>query len=101
MYKILYSLKLVLISTQIGNRNILNETNLPNLIRFTNFRVLVYVPWWIAFPVASQAPINVLHFMQQWFNYAEVDELYATAALNAFYRHFFVSDRRTYSFVFV
>ena len=52
----------------------LNEKNLPNLITFTNFCVLVYVPWWITSPVASQAPINDLHFMQQLFTYADVGE---------------------------
>ena len=84
MSKILYPLKIVLLSTQIENLNILNEKNLPNLITFTNFCVLVYIPWWITSPVASQAPINYLHFMQQLFNYAEVDELCATTALYAF-----------------
>ena len=54
-----------------------------------NFCVLVYVPWWITSPVASQAPINDLHVMQQLFNDAEVDELCPTTALNAFAVCFF------------
>ena len=87
MSKILYSLKLVLLSTQTKHLSILNDTDLPKLIRFTNFCVLVYVRWWITSPIASQASINDFNFMQQLFTYADVDKLCASTALKAFSRH--------------
>ena len=66
----------------------LNKTDLPKFIMFTNFCVVVYVPWWITSPVASQTPINDLNFMQQLFNYSDVDESCASTALKAFSRNF-------------
>ena len=75
-----------MLSTQIINLNILNKKLLPNLIKFLNFCVVVYVL--CTSPLASQAATNDLHFMQQLFKYIEVDELCATTALNAFSCHF-------------
>ena len=57
------------------------------MTQFMNFCVLVYVPWWITSSVASQAPINDLHFMQQLFACADVDKLCTSTALNAFSHH--------------
>ena len=87
MSKILYSLKLVLLSTQIKNHISLDDTVLLKLIQFTNFCVFVYVPWWITSPLASQAPMNDIKFMQQLFAYDGVDSSCASAALNAVSRH--------------
>ena len=87
MAKVIYSLKIVLLSTQIQHLNIISNSILQELIRFTNFCVLVYVPWWITSPVASEAPINDLNFMQQLFAYADIDKVCSSTALSSLSRH--------------
>ena len=74
MSKMLYSLKLVLLSAQMQHLNIVRNSFLQQIVRFTNLCVLVYVPLWITSPVASEAPINDLNFIQQFFAYVNVRE---------------------------
>ena len=83
MFTILYFLKLLLLSTQIQRLNIVRDSVLQKLIRFTNFCVVIYVPWWITSPLASEASTNNFNFIQPLFAY--VNELCPSTELKAFF----------------
>ena len=89
MCKILYSVKTVLLSKSSSEspmNEFLSTTLLSKLIRFTNFCVKCYVPWWIRCTSAESAPREDLSFIQNLHLYKETDSECAAAALTAFSR---------------
>ena len=71
MSKLLYSLKMVLLSSQIQELpegtifdDSPSRTQLVKLTSFVQFVVFCYVPWWITASHASSAPTNDLHLLE-------------------------------------
>ena len=60
---------------------------LAKIQRFVQFCIFVYVPWWMACPVASAAPRNDMLLWNSCRQYVEVDSACASAATKALSRH--------------
>ena len=91
MAKLLYSMKIVLLSEKIrcelGSGEILTNVQLAKLMKFVKFCVYVYVPWWLKCPVASAAPVNDINLISDIKQYRKVNKSSADAALKALSRH--------------
>ena len=66
-----------MLSTQIQHLIIVRDPVLQQLVCFTNFCVVIYVPWWNTSLVAFEVTINKLNFIQLLFAYVNVKELCA------------------------
>ena len=91
MAKILYSIKMVLMSDKIKEelpKNIVfTADQLHKLKIFVNFCVLVYVQWWMTAPVASDAPQNDLKLMENIYKFGDIDETTAKVGTKALSSH--------------
>lgn len=94
MSKILYSLKMVLLGSQIQKLpegTVFEEgttrESLQKLTSFVQFVVFCYVPWWITSPNASCAPANDIKLIQSLQRYSTVHCDISEAARKAFNRH--------------
>ena len=91
MCKILYSLKIVMLSKVIGKQanhtEIMTSEQLQNIQKFTDFTVIVYMKWWVECSVASAAPRTDLQLLIDIHQYQPKDTVLASAALKAFKRH--------------
>ena len=91
MCKLLYSLKIVILSTEIEKQlppnYIFTAEQLQKLIRFVHFCVFIFVKWWMCCPLASKAPANDLLLIQQIAEFKTIDEEIAKCALKAFAAH--------------
>ena len=87
MSKVIYALKIVLLSKQNLLQTIIETTCLTKLKRFADFCINCYIPWWINCTVASAAPGNDLELINILQQYKSTDELCATSALDAMNRH--------------
>ena len=90
MSKLLYSLKIVLISDQIldlPSGTVLGVGQFPKLQQFVEFVVFCYTPWWISTPVSSAAPINDLKLIQSIQKYKHHHPGIGNAALKAIGLH--------------
>lgn len=98
MCKILYSLKIVMLSKVVQQKlpvnSIFTEEQLPNIIRFANFCVLVYVKWWVTCIFSETAPRTDLCLISDMKTYKEQDEKLASAGLKAFGRHLWYLNGR-------
>ena len=89
MAKLLYSMKMVMLSDKIGNElprgAVFASGQIQKLERFVKFVLLVYVPWWISCTSAADAPVNDLMLVHKLQSYE--DEVIGKAALKAFSNH--------------
>ena len=94
MAKLLYSIKIVLLTTQIKklpegsiftNKSATNQ--LQKLTSFVQFVIFNYIPWWITAADPSSAPCNDLRLIKSLQMYKNVDNNIAEAASKAFMRH--------------
>ena len=87
MSKILYSIKIVILSPHItkavGVKVCTNNTQFNRPQNFVNFVVYVYVPWWLQCPLATAAPITDLEFIYAIIEYKEVNPVISKAGLDA------------------
>ena len=83
MAKILYSIKMVLLSDKINDElpkgSVFASGQLKKIQRFVKFCVFVYVPWWLTAPIASAAPHNDLVFIKILADFSLVDKKCADA----------------------
>ena len=86
MFKILYSIKIVLLSQNItkavGVNVCTNNTQFNKLQNFVNFVVYVYAPWWPQCPIATAAPITELDLIYAIIAYKEVNLVISKAGLD-------------------
>ena len=59
------------------------EHQMSRLVRFVNFAVLIYVPWWFRYPISADAPINDLQLTPDIQTYEQIDNQIANSALKA------------------
>ena len=87
MSKILYSIKIVLLSPHItkavGVKVCTNNTQFNKLQNFVNFVVYVHVPWWLQYHIATAAPINDLELIFAIIEYKEVNPVISKAGVDA------------------
>ena len=89
MSKILYSIKIVLLSPHItkavGVKVYTNNTQFNRFQIFVNFVVYVYVPWWLQRPIATASPITFtdLELIYAIIEYKEVNPVISKAGLDA------------------
>lgn len=90
MAKLLYSLKICLLESEIQKLpagTITTKHQLPKLRDFVNFATLVYSSWWLAAGSAIDAPYNDLLLYRQILKYRDVNPTVSDSALSAFTRH--------------
>ena len=91
MDKIIYAIKMVLfadkIKNELGKGAVFAAGQLAKIQRFVHFCILIYVPWWMACPVASAAPRNDMLLWNSCKQYMKVDIVCAIAATKALSRH--------------
>ena len=87
MSKVIYSLKIVLLSHQNSVKSIFDTTCLNKLKCFVDFCINCYIPYWINCTVASAAPGNDLDLIKTLQSYKSTDEKCANSALSAINRH--------------
>ena len=92
MSKLLYALKIVLLSGQIKEHfqkaEIVTSNQIRKLERFVVFTVSVYVQWWLVCPVPASAPVvNDLILVENLVKFAEHDSTLVENARMAFSRH--------------
>ncbi|XP_047123055.1 uncharacterized protein LOC124806322 [Hydra vulgaris] len=83
MAKVIYCMKIFLFRNEFK----LTSTEVKNLSEFCIFAAHIYVPAWIACPVASDAPLNDLMLFQRIKRYAEVHKIVSQAALKKLQNH--------------
>ena len=89
MAKLIYSLKIVLLSDQIKELptgTILGKGQLPKILEFTKFVVYCYVPW-LACPLPAAAPINDIKLISVIDNYKQHNLTISNSALKALKNH--------------
>lgn len=91
MAKLLYSIKIVVLSGQIKElfpkAEILTNSQISKLERFVVFTVCVYVQWWIVCPVPASAPVNDLILVENLDKFAPHDSTLIEKARKALSRH--------------
>ena len=91
MAKILYSLKMVLLSDKIEDElpkgSVFASGQLQKIQTFVKFCVFVYVPWWLTSPNSAAAPYNDLMLIKGLSDYSVVDRKCTDAARKAFSNH--------------
>ena len=91
MSKLIYSLKMVMLKKKIEQelpRNaIYFKGQADKMVKFVNFVVLCYVPWWLTAPVAALAPHNDFVLIKTLHEYRLIDPTSSAAATDAFFRH--------------
>ena len=91
MSKLLYTLKIVLLSGQIKEHfqkaEIFTSSQIRKLERFVVFTVSVYVQWWLVCPVLASAQVNDLILEENLVKFAEHDSTLVENACMAFSRH--------------
>ena len=91
MGKLLYGIKMVLLSKQIQEKfsksEVATKSQMNKLERFCTFAVRIYVPWWIVCPLAASAPVNDLILSENLNKYKVHDSIIAEKGLQALSRH--------------
>ena len=91
MGKLLYGIKMVLLSKQIQEKfsksEVATKSQMNKLERFCTFAVRIYVPWWIVCPLAASAPVNDLILSENLNKYKVQDSIIAEKGLKALSRH--------------
>ena len=90
MAKILYSIKIVLLQRQIATLprgTITTPAQLKKIVRFVQFIVFCYVPWWLTAPSPAAAPANDIRLINTLLKFKSVDDVVASAALRAVKLH--------------
>ena len=90
MSKILFSLKIVLLSKQLeifSKGEVLHPGQLGKIEVFVDFVVYCYVPWWITCSHTSSAPINDITLLKSFMEYKSIHLGVATTATRAFESH--------------
>ena len=59
------------------------EHQMSKLVRFVNFAVLIYAPWWFRYPISADASINDLQFTLDIQTYEQIDNQIANSAVKA------------------
>ena len=91
MGKLLYTMKIVLLSRKIieqfPNSEVATTNQIKKLERFCMFAVSVYVQWWIKCPLAADAPVNNLILVNKLKQFAYHDSIIAGKGIKALSRH--------------
>jgi hypothetical protein len=91
MAKLLYSLKIVLLSDKIEDElpkgSVFASGQLKKIQTFVKFCVFVYVPWWLTSPNSAAAPHNDMMLIKGLSDYSVVDRKSTDAARKAFSNH--------------
>ena len=87
MRKVVYYLKIVLLSHQNSLNSIFDTTCLNKLNFFVDFSINCYIPYWINCTVASAAPGNDLDLIKTLQSYKSTDEKCPNSVLSAINRH--------------
>ena len=90
MSKLLYTTEMVLLSTKISDLprgTVFASGQLDKILRFVQFVMYCYIPWWLTAPVSSAAPLNYLTLINNLIEYQGVDKVCADAAIKAFSAH--------------
>ena len=87
MRKVVYYLKIVLLSHQNSLKSIFDTTCLNKLNFFVHFSINCYIPYWINCTVASAGPDNDLDLIKTLQSYKSTDEKCPNSALSAINRH--------------
>lgn len=91
MSKLLYCLKIVLLSTQIQahfpKSEILTTNQVKILERFAIFTIAAYVPWWIVCNLPANAPINDIKLVDTLADFAPYDNVMVKKAREALGMH--------------
>jgi hypothetical protein len=91
MAKILYSIKMVLLSKKINAElprgSVFGSGQQVRIERFVRFCIFVYVPWWMTAPMPSDAPHNDLMLLNSLIQFSAIDQQCAAAAQKAFSVH--------------
>lgn len=83
MAKVIYCMKIFLFRNEFK----LTATEQKNLSEFCIFAAHIYVPAWIACPVASDAPVNDLMLFRRMKEYANINKVVSQAALRKLQNH--------------
>jgi hypothetical protein len=83
MGKVIYCMKIYLFRNEFK----MTASEEKNLTEFCIFVVHVYVPAWVACPVASDAPANDLMLFRKIKRYAEINKIVSQAALKKLQNH--------------
>lgn len=90
MAKIIYCIKMVLISSSINELpkgSVFAAGQLLKISKFVKFVVHVYVPWWLTTPVFSATPMHNLNLIESIRKYGNAVGNISQSALKAFIRH--------------
>lgn len=83
MAKVIYCMKIYLFRSEFK----MTASERKNLTEFCIFAAHVYVPAWIACPMASDAPVNDLMLFKRIKQYAEINKVVSQAALKKLQNH--------------
>ena len=87
MSKILFSIKIVLLNEKIAELPkgaVFGRDQLDKVMRFVQFIIFCYVPWWLRAPVAASAPSSDLNLINDVIDFKKLDSDIASSALKAF-----------------
>ena len=87
MAKIIFGIKIVLIWPKIKHLGIISEYQFEKLLKFVKFVVYIYLRYWFAATLTSQAPRNDLAFFKSAVHYKTVDEVISKSAVHALRLH--------------
>lgn len=90
MAKLLYSIKMVLLETQIDGLpkgSVTTRHQSRKLREFVNFVCLIYAPWWLTCSSAVDAPWHDIVLFRRLISYCQVNIGIANSALKALQRH--------------
>jgi len=83
MAKVIYCMKIYLFRNEFN----LTASEKKNLSEFCIFAAHVYVPAWIACPMASDAPVNDLILFRKIKQYADINKVVSQAAIKKLQNH--------------
>ena len=83
MAKVIYCMKIFMFRNEFK----LTATERRNLSEFCIFAAHIYIPAWIACPVASDAPVNDLMLFRRLKEYSNINEVVSQAAVKKLQNH--------------
>ena len=90
MAKLIYSLKMILLSKQInklGSKTVFRTGQYEKLVRFVEFFIVLYLPWWITSSCPSTAPQNDVKLLKSLIKHQDVQPIITRAALKSLANH--------------
>ena len=87
MSKLLYCIKMELLSDSVVNAKVISKFQAKKISRFVQFTIYVYVPWWFTCPISANAPENDVELIRNMYKYMEIDKAVANAAISSFKNH--------------